>query len=284
MTSLSLEGSGGKISWSPSCAEREAAHSNSVHNRSLLTVLLTCAESERKSPLLRAIHRLTSHPSEPSVAAIARESTANTPPMSREVGSSTGKSPLLHAIHVLTNDPDLYVHVSEEAGKVRGRMVSAAHGTGAFAVGVAGTALLLAAAKVIADKTPDMRDSFQQKWASLELQLSGLCEGAVNRTAQLGQPLTQYAKQHQAELRTAGTRALKVLLVGMSLCALKTGPGQACGKAMLLPLRLMLSPTCLVAATASTALLSHKPALGVRDPYKRARSQLTAASGVVCDR
>lgn len=199
-------------------------------------------------------------------------------------GSSAGKSPLLHAIHVLTNDPGMYNRVREEAGKAPGRVASATHGTAAFAVGIAGAALLAAAAKVIADKSPEMRGSFQQKWASLESRVEEICVCVRSSSAQLAQPVRQYAKKHQTELRTAGVRALKVLLVGMSLCVLKTGPGQACGKALLLPMRLLLSPTCLVAATASTALLSHKPALGVSDPYKRVRSQITAASGVVCDR
>lgn len=231
---------------------------------------------ESQSPLLRAIHRLTAHPSEHSVA--ATESLATNQEAFAD-GSSTGKSPLLHAIHVLTNDPGLYYeHVRE---KTRGRLASATHGTAAFAVGLAGAALLLAAAKVIADKSPEIQGCFQQKWARLETSISGLCANGVKRSSRAGQAVSVYVKKHQAELQTAGKRALKVLLVGMSLLALKTRPGQ---KAVLLPMRLLLSPTCLVAATACTALLSHKPALGVRDPYKRARSQFTAASGAVCQR
>jgi hypothetical protein len=199
------------------------------------------------------------------------------------------KSPILHAIHILTNDPGLHQTCSEEtqgradAGAdgcvTRRRMTAAIHNTTACGLGFASAFCLLAVTKVIADKSPGMQGSFQQKWAHLETSVAGLCVGGVNCSSQACKAVKSYVQKHQDYIRSAGKRAFKVLLVGLSLLAMKSRPGF-----LLTPAKLLLSPTCLVATAATTALLSHKPALGVNDPYKRARSQLTAASGALRQR
>lgn len=202
--------------------------------------------------------------------------------LSDDESAAPSKSPLLHAIHILTSDPILLaVRGDETADQLGGRhpVASVAHSSAACAAGFAGAALLLAVTKVIADKSPEMRGQFQEKWARLETSISGLCACGAKRSALAGQAMKGYVQRHEEELRTAGKQAFKVLLVGMFLLAVKTRP-----QILLKPAKVLLSPSSVAASAACIALLSHKPALGVRDPYKRVRSQVTAASGAATRR
>jgi hypothetical protein len=241
-----------------------------------------CADTGARSPILQAIHRLTEHPDQTTADTVQMDN--STMPLSSASNPIPSKSPILHAIHVLTNDPSLYseemqTNTAAHGCEPKGRMMATLQSTTACGLGFAGAFCLLAVTKVIADKSPELQECFQQKWAGLETSIAGLCQGGMNNTSQACQAVKSYINEHQDAIRTGGKRAFKVLLVGLSLLAVKSRP-----QSLLIPAKILLSPTCLVATAASAALLSHKRAVGDSNPYKLTRSQLTAVSGTVCER
>lgn len=242
----------------------------------VLTLIAADAETEAKSPLLRFIHRVTDHPGELSYQGAATMS--DTTESSSSAGTS--KSPLLHAIHLLTNDPALHELVSEQdSTKGKGRLRPVVQGAAACGVGFTGAAIVLAVTKVIAEKSPQLQSSFQRKWSRLETSIAGMLGKTSMHSAQAQQAVRAYIDEHQEQLKASAQRAFRILLLGMSLLAVKSRPGM-----VVTPAKVLLSPTCLVASAAATALLCHKPAVGVPDPYKRARTAITSASGVVRER
>lgn len=219
----------------------------------------------RKSPLRRAIEKYTLHPDSPETRAC--------PP---------GRSKLLHWIHVVTQHPSLAI-----PSEVKSDTGLPVQSFGVVLAGFCAAALLTVASGTVARKLPAVQAAFQGKWSQLEtvLQASlsagqhqagraakfiGSKHHPVTNLAKRVMPLAAVAIAATAFSNTTGKEATQA--AKDSFCT--AGPSSSSKRIT----RVLHCCLAIAGCSAAQCAVTHKQSLGVKDPYKVARSRVQSTA------
>lgn len=218
----------------------------------------------RKSPLRKAIEKYTLHPD-------------------GEAGSCPeGKSKFLHWIHVVTQHPSL--NVPEEDRKDHGIPVEP---LGAVLAGFCAAALVTVASGAVARNLPSVQVTFQNKWSQLENMVQASLQSTRNQASRAG-ALLGSTRRPAANI---AKRFMPLAIVAIAATALSNSTGKAATQGVRETFGAVSSASssshitrvlncCLAIAGCSLAqcAVTHRPAIGAKDPYKVARARAMTAT------
>eukprot|EP00892_Ulva_mutabilis_P005117 jgi/Ulvmu1/2978/UM015_0018.1 len=218
----------------------------------------------RKSPLRRAIEKYTLHPD-------------------GEAGDCPdGRSKLLHWIHVVTQHPAL--DVSAPIKTQHGLPIQS---LGAVLAGFCAAAVLTVASGAVARKLTAAQATFQNKWSKLENMVQTSLQSGRTQARRAG-ALIGSSRKPAANL---AKRFLPLTLVAIAATALSNTTGKsatqgvreafgAAGSAASSRHITRVLNACLAIAGCSVAqcAVTHRPAIGTRDPYRAARARVMNAT------